>query len=626
MRRLRPPARPAAVRRAPAALAVLAWLAAGCGGDSPAEPVGPVNNVDPVAAACRTPQPLALAVGQVQTFRGCENAELTLAAGSTDQQFVVVPYFASELADTLRPSVTLALTASGGGSAAADGVAAAEPLRARGAARAADGADGAGDGPLVTDAPLHRRLRELTRRHLGPERIAAARATRLAGARAASEAPGARTPGGVSRTLLQANPRVGDLVRVNTNTASPCDTVTSAFRTGRVAAVTERLVILADTANPRDGFTDAEYQRFALAFDTLAYPVTVANFGEPSDVDRNQRSIAFFTRAVNEETPRGADYVVGGYFWERDLFPNNVRTRDNCAGSNAAEFFYMLVPDPRGTVNGNPRSKDYVAEVTVGTLAHEFQHLINAARRLYVTDALDFEEVWLNEGLSHVAEELVFFRAAGLAPRGRVSAATLRASNATFDAFTLYGNDNLRRVLTYLRDPENRSPFGRDDDLETRGATWQFLRYAADRLAADAAPAADAALWKRLVDNRTVGRRNLQSALGGSAALDDWFQDWTVANLVDAQSPALAGLAPRFTFPSWSFRSVLTSYNDTSNRPYPLATRTLASDVQQTVRLVGGGSAYLRYAVSAGRSATLRTRTTVAPTSGTVRVAVVRTR
>jgi hypothetical protein len=413
-------------------------------------------------------------------------------------------------------------------------------------------------------------------------------------------------------------------VRVNASTASACDTTSSGFRTGRVAAVTDRLVVLADTANPRDGFTDAEYRQFALAFDTLAHPVVVANFGEPSDVDRNQRAVAFFTRAVNEETPRGADYVVGGFFWERDLFPNNVRTRDNCAGSNYAELFYMLAPDPRGTVNGNVRTKPYVAEVTVGTLAHEYQHLVNAARRLYVTDADDFEEVWLGEGLSHIAEELVFYRAAGLAPRQRLTATSVFGQPAVDAAFTLYGSDNLRRLLTYLRDPESRSPFGLDDDLETRGATWQFLRYAADRLAAGGS--SDAALWKRLVDSKQVGRRNLQAALGAGAPLDDWFQDWAVANFADVQNPGLAALAPRFTFPSWSFRSVLQSYEDTAGRPYALATRTLANDVATTLRLNGGSAAYLRYALPAGRQATLRTRTTGTVTGGNVRLAVVRTR
>ena len=419
-------------------------------------------------------------------------------------------------------------------------------------------------------------------------------------------------------------PRVGDLLRVNVRTDAACDTLTRAFRTGRVAAVTERMIVVADTSNPAGGFTDAEYRGFAATFDTLAYPVDIANFGDPSDIDRNQRITAFFTKAVNEETPRNADYVVGGFFWERDLFPNAVpKAQGGCAGSNASEMFYMLVPDPSGAVNGNVRTRDYVAEATVGTLAHEFQHLINASRRLYVGNTDAFEVVWLNEGMSHVAEELVFYRAAGLAPRARVTATTLRATNTAFDAFNQYGNDNLRRLIAYLRSTETRSPFADDDDLETRGATWQFLRYVADRLAASGGRDVD--FWKKLIDSKTVGRKNLQAALGAAAPLDDWLRDWTVANYLDTQSPGLTGLDSRFTFPSWSYRSVVGSYADQQGRAY-VTSRALVSDVATSVRLNGGSAAYLRFAIAAGRQSGVHTRIATPPASGAVRLAVVRTR
>jgi hypothetical protein len=599
-----------------------------------------------VVSTCGTTRALALRVGQVQAFDGAQGTDLCIVSGSASEEYVLIPYYAT---DSATRSVSLAVTASGIGTMAADvgDLAAAAttgdvgPLRSRlTASRTTLGDEN------VTDAPLHRRLRRHTDRELGAGQMARARTALRAGrgeafaARRlaprerpnanASQAPAAGNVAAAdlptASQVLQAVPRVGDLLRLNARTTSACDTTQAGqFRVGRIAAVTDRMVIVSDTANPRNGFTDAEYRQFALAFDTLAYPVDVANFGEPSDVDRNQRVIAFFTRAVNEETPRNADYVIGGFFWERDLFPNNVPVaQGGCAGSNAAELFYMLVPDPTGAINGNVRSKSYVSEVTVGTLAHEFQHLINAARRIYVTDADDYEDVWLNEGLSHIAEELVFYRATGSAPRARLTAQSVRATGTVFDMFNLYGNDNLRRVLTYLRDTETRSPFGNDDDLETRGATWQFLRYAADRLAATSS-ASESALWKKLVDNKTYGRRNLQQVIGTSVPLDDWFRDWTVANYVDAQAPALTGLESRFTQPSWSFRSVLSSYSDTQGRPYALGTRTLTNDAPQSLRLNGGSAAYLRFAVPAGRQATLRTRADT-PRAGSVRLTVARIR
>jgi hypothetical protein len=212
------------------------------------------------------------------------------------------------------------------------------------------------------------------------------------------------------------------------NPSDPCDSCAQRVpgRAGWPRWARARFIV-ADTANPAGGFTSAEYASFAAAFDTLAYPVDVQHFGRPTDLDRNGRVIIFFTSAVNALTPRGASFVVGGFFWNRDLFPR-AGTR-GCLGSNDGELFYMLAPDPSGTVNGNARTRDYVLRTSVAVLAHEFQHLINASRRLYVLNSSTFnEEVWLNEGLSHAAEELVFFRATRLAPRSRIALATLRAS------------------------------------------------------------------------------------------------------------------------------------------------------------------------------------------------------
>src|SRR5256714_7395126 len=230
----------------------------------------------------------------------------------------------------------------------------------------------------------------------------------------------AKSTGAARFNMQLANPQIGELLKLNTNSSSACS---NAFmRTGRVVAITDRAIVVADTANPTDGFTTADYQSFGAAFDTLVYPVDTVNFGGPTDVDKNQRVILFFTRAVNELTPPSVNYYVGGFFFSRDLFPT---TQNNgvagCATSNFAEMFYMLAPDPAGIINGNTRTIDFVKSVTVATLAHEFQHLINASRHLYVNlGSSAFEDTFLDEGLAHVAEELAFYRSSGLSPRQNI--------------------------------------------------------------------------------------------------------------------------------------------------------------------------------------------------------------
>src|SRR6185503_13877406 len=153
--------------------------------------------------------------------------------------------------------------------------------------------------------------------------------------------------------------------------------------------------------------------------------------------DHNGREVIFFTRAVNELTQPNSGEVIAGFFIPRDLYPQtSTRTFKACAGSNVGEMVYMQVPDPRGVVNGNPESVSEVRQFTVATLAHEFQHLINASRRLYVNKTRDAQEdTFLNEGLSHIAEELLFYRESGLSPLQNIDVTALRQNSATVNDF-----------------------------------------------------------------------------------------------------------------------------------------------------------------------------------------------
>jgi hypothetical protein len=433
-------------------------------------------------------------------------------------------------------------------------------------------------------------------------------AAALALAAACGENPVAPGTGGVGGSTAGA-PAVGTVLRLNTyiNPSDPCDSVRSGFRGGRVAAVGARSIIVADTANPAGGFTSADYASFAATFDTLVYPVGVRHFGEPTDLDRNGRVIVFFTAAVNALTPRNVDYIVGGYFSARDLFPRGGR--DACVGSNDGELFYMLAPDPSGAVNGNARSRDYVLRTSMGVLAHEFQHLISASRRLYVVQTANFQDrVWLDEGLSHIAEELTYYRASGLGPMRRLTLDSVRRTTPRLNALNNYNLSNLGRLTSYLAAPEDNSPYAPDDSLATRGATWSFLRYAADRAVAAGAAASDSVLFFRLVNSSQVGLTNLRTAVTGAAGtpvvLADWFRDWAVSHYADGLVP---GLDVRYTQPSWVFRDVLAGL-PSNNGAYPLRTRTLAEAQAQSIALAGGGTAYFRFTAPAGGRATITIR------------------
>ena len=282
-------------------------------------------------------------------------------------------------------------------------------------------------------------------------------------------------------TPLPASLKVGDLVRVNVNAVDGC--TNGKYRIARVEAIGDKSMILADTLNPKGGFTATDFQRYAAKFDTLVYPLDEGAFGAPTDIDNNGRVGIIFTGAVNELTPAGSTSYVGGFTFSRDLFPKLASARAQaCATSNQGEYFYSLAPDPLGTINTNRRTAGFVDSVTVPVLAHELQHLINASRKLYVNITADaFEVTWLDEGLAHVAEELLFYRESGTAPRTNLDVAAIRARSTIVSAFNAAMLGNAGRYRSYLNNPVAASPYASNDSLSTRGAAWSWLRYLTDQ-------------------------------------------------------------------------------------------------------------------------------------------------
>lgn len=402
------------------------------------------------------------------------------------------------------------------------------------------------------------------------------------------------------------NAEVGAVVEIN------ADAVVSRFcqgidlRSGRVEAIGERVIVVADVNNPSGGFTRQDYEAFAREFDLLIEPTVVGHFGQPTDIDDNGRVVAFFTRAVNELTETAAEGFISGFFWVRDLVPQAA----GCPGSNEAEIFFLLVPDPNGEASPVRHARSNVFNSAVATIAHEYQHLINAGRRIYVTDATALETTWLDEGLAHMAEELLFYAASGLQPRSNLDFEDL-TSQALFDAINRFMVQNLARYGLYLDKITSESPVSGEDDLESRGATWAFLRYAADLSGLD-----DAEFFQLLVDNPEVGFANLDAVLGRDAI--DVVQEFGISVYTDDQIPALG---PRFQQASWNFRSFLPLIFDV----FPLEVERLGPTQDLSMGLLAGTSGYVEVNTLGGYVSRI-TATTVtgnAP-SDQFRIAVIR--
>ena len=426
-----------------------------------------------------------------------------------------------------------------------------------------------------------------------------------------------RAPSRAAAALSSASvPAIGDVMTLNVNPTDYCDNPDR--RTGKVVAITNRAIIVADTANPAGGFSDAEYQSIGVTFDTLVDPVDRGAFGDATDIDNNGHVIMFFTRAVNEMTTSGAGSVALGFFYSRDLLPKTISATETCVGSNVGEMMYLLVPDTGGVINGNKRTKAQVVTSTNGTVAHEYQHMINAGRRLYVNNVgTNFEERWLDEGLAHVAEELNFWKASGLAPRSNLTASIYNDPKA-LAAFSTFEANNHARYRTYLQRTELQAPIGFDgfdDDVQTRGAIWSFLRFAADHQPAGT----ENNFWFKLVNSTTSGVSNLTNALGSSPY--PLMRDWAISLYMDDNA---ANLDLRFQQPSWNMRSALTSGGVSLG--YPLTTRSLSNNASQSVLMAGNGVAFLRFSVPDGQDGLLTATVGGQPAPSTVQLAVVRVR
>ncbi|MES2178165.1 MAG: Ig-like domain-containing protein [Gemmatimonadota bacterium] len=520
-------------------------------------------------------------VGDIQTYSGKTNVCAPgTAAGA---EFTLVTFNSSIDQSILA---TTSVVANGIGAPPSTD---AQPV-SMGALAIRDAISAAATAARMPDQSFHlRQMEEFQQRYKGA--LARERAARRSMVSRSVTGSGAMS---LSASAIPANAKVGDFLNLNVS-ANSC---TGAVNHGlRVEAIGTKSIVLSDTLNPADGFTTANYQRFAATFDTLVYPLDAGAFGAPSDIDANGRVAIIFTRIVNEMVTSQSGYFVGGFFNPRDLLPRVAAvTADNCPGSNEGEMFYMVVPAPGAGINGVTHTVGFVDSLTMGIIAHEFQHLINFSRRSFVnTTATDYEEVWLNEGLSHIAEELLYYRESGLSPRLNLNDNDIRIVNRpTYGFWKGDAASNFSRFLSYLRAPSVNSPIANGDDLATRGATWSFLRYAADRLGTT-----DGTMWQRFDNSTVTGMATLQLVFGTDPI--PLFRDWTVANYLDDFLPTVD---PRYQHKSWNYRDIFTT--TFLNIPmYPLVVGNLADNLKTDLMIRGGSAAYLRFSVPPGRESLL---------------------
>lgn len=355
----------------------------------------------------------------------------------------------------------------------------------------------------------------------------------------------------------------------------------------------------------QSSFGDDELEAMGRLYDESLAPRIFGAFGEGSDIDANGRVLFLLTPTVNAmvsaaECPtRG---YVRGFFHSHDL----VSTAPT---ANGAEVFYGFVPDPDGRWSC-AHSKEEVLANLPPTFVHELQHMISFGAHALVRGGAG-EEPWLNEGLSHVAEELgsLFYEERFPAPAGRTDPGQLFPDSAA-----PYINPNLLYSYRFLFSSASYSLTscapGSFCSLNERGGAWLLLRWIADQQG-------DGVL-RRLVQTALTGRANLEAVTGASTA--SLLGDFAIAASADSvEGVTRTAVAPRHRFATRNLRSIYRRLHESYGiaggigRPYPIApvalpgggalTGTMRPGTFLTYRLTIGEStpaALLRFAVPDG--------------------------
>ena len=411
---------------------------------------------------------------------------------------------------------------------------------------------------------------------------------------------GARRESEAAMAISAAIANEGDTVTIRVPDLNSSNLCTTGYKEIRavVKKTTTHSTIVQDVAAPVPGFTSTDFTEIGNEFESLIYPTDTIYFGKETDRNADGRVTILYTPEVNRATPSGSTGFVAGFFWGGDLVKKTEYDQlgISCPQTNEQEIFYMLVPDPSGTINSNPRSVATVKQNTRGTIAHEFQHMINQGRRLLNPVVDSAETTWLNEALSHFAEEIVGRAKRGYSDFQKLTFADVNApSTQDYDAFF---RQNILRYRTWMQRPDTSSPTSNAsrNQLAPRGAAWMFLRYAADFHSGNNLKS----YLRNIVNGPDIGLRNVLQHSNG-AQFDDLLSGWLISQFTDGLP--IPNLPARYNMKSWAVRDVMTSSH--SSNTFPLLVTPLPNTVD-TKSISGSGNYFRLVRVGSSPETTFR--------------------
>jgi len=368
--------------------------------------------------------------------------------------------------------------------------------------------------------------------------------------RALSERPeaGSAARSRISAAIASVPPAVGSKRTFDVCATTACDSFVSSTATAKL--VGQRVAIYLDDQTP-NAYTQAALDSVGSLFDSHLYPIDTTAFGRESDLDNNGVVIVLLTPAVNRLSPNcnAAGSVILGFFFGLDLLPGQ-------AHSNAGEIFYGVVP---GSITpGCTIPESEAVHSLPPVFIHEFQHMISFNQHVLVRGGTS-EDTWLNEGLSHFAEEL-----------GGEQVPDAFCAPAFPNCASQFNGGNIENAYSYLDDPDSSflvEPGSSSGTLPERGANWLMVRWLGDHFATTEPQATE--LTRALVQTNRLGAANVQAVTGET--FSTLVSQWQLANYL-TNLPGFTPSTNRLQYTTLNLRAIyqLNFQNGVFAKPYPL--------------------------------------------------------
>lgn len=230
--------------------------------------------------------------------------------------------------------------------------------------------------------------------------------------------------------------------------------------------------------------TADQLDRLITAFDQQIFPKVTGAFGPvpKPGVDGEDRVFLVVSPAVDNF---GKEEGLMGYFWSRDAIPGG-----GGAHSNQKEAVFMT-----------DQLFKYPDLTSLGTLAHEFQHLVNFTNKTRATGNTEPEALWLDEGFAMMAMEIAGY---GL-PAGDAHIAK-----------DLDGFEKTPQKYSLTSWSQNPNGFA-------YGQSYLFVRYLVDRFGQD--------VLKAIIQSPETSVAGVERVLRTHGeTFPSVFRAWTIAN------------------------------------------------------------------------------------------------